>query len=65
MTTLVGSVREVETSTQSSSTVVSSMAAMAVQSRVIELWPPTVVALGLGLSVAWTASLFWLLYLIV
>jgi hypothetical protein len=65
MTTLVGSVHEIEASTERSPAVASPMSSMTVQSRVVELWPPTVVALGLGLSMAWTASLLWLLYLIV
>jgi hypothetical protein len=65
MTTLVRSVHEIEAATQRSATVASPITSITVQSRVLELWPPTVVALGLGLSLAWTAGLFWFLYVIV
>jgi hypothetical protein len=62
MATLVGSVHEIEASAQRSSTVASSTT---IKSRVVDWWPPTIVAVGLGLSLAWTAGLFWLLYEIV
>jgi hypothetical protein len=62
MATLVGSVHAIEASAQRFPTVASSTK---IKSLLVELWPPTIVAVGLGLSVAWTASLFWLLYVIV
>jgi hypothetical protein len=33
-----------------------------VKSRVVDLWPPAIVAVGLGLSLVWTVGLSWLLY---
>jgi len=62
MATLVESVHEIEASAQRSPMVASSTT---IKSRFAEMWPSTIVALGLGLSVAWTAGLFWLLYVIV
>lgn len=62
MTTLVRSLHEIEASAQCSPAVASSSK---LRSRVVGLWPPTIVALGLGLSIAWTAGLFWLLYAMV
>jgi hypothetical protein len=60
MPTLVGSVREVDTSHGSA---VGSSTPL--KSRWADMWPPTIVAIGVGLSLLWTASLFWLLYEIV
>jgi hypothetical protein len=59
MATLVGSVHEIEAprSAVASST--------SIKFRLVEMWPQTIIALGLGLSLLWTASLFWLLYEIV
>jgi hypothetical protein len=62
MAALVGSVHAIAASAQRSPTVASFTK---IKSRLVELWPPAIVAVGLGLSVAWTASLFWLLYAIV
>jgi hypothetical protein len=61
MATLVASVQEIETSVQHSHSVSNS----AYKLRMAEIWPRTLVAVGLGLSLLWTASLFWLLYEIV
>jgi hypothetical protein len=57
MATLVGSVLEIEPSTRRVSTTI--------KSRFTEMWPQSIVAIGLGLSLAWTASLLWVLYEIV
>jgi hypothetical protein len=62
MATLVQSVHEIEAPAQCSPTVAS---ATTIKSRAVDLWPPTIVAVGLGLSLAWTAGLFWLLYVMV
>ena len=61
MATLVGSVDEIEAPPRRSHVVSSTN----VKSRLVEMWPQTIIALGLGLSLLWTASLFWLLYEIV
>jgi hypothetical protein len=61
MATLVGSVHQIESSPQCSHAASSTT----VKSRLVEMWPQTIIALGLGLSILWTASLFWLLYEIV
>jgi hypothetical protein len=37
----------------------------AIKSRIVDLWPQTIVAVGVGLSLIWTAGLFWLLCVIV
>jgi hypothetical protein len=61
MATLVGTVHQIESSPQCSHAVSSTT----VKSRLVEIWPRTIIALGIGLSLLWTASLFWLLYEIV
>ena len=61
MATLVGSVHQIELSPQRSHAASSTTA----KSRLVEMWPQTIIVLGLGLSLLWTASLFWLLYEIV
>jgi hypothetical protein len=61
MATLVG-VQEVSSSVRQSHPLSSNPA---YRLRLGEMWPRTLVAVGLGLSLLWTASLFWLLYEIV
>ena len=61
MATLVGSVHQIESSPQCSHAASSTT----VKSRLVEMWPQSIIALGFGLSLLWTASLFWLLYEIV
>jgi hypothetical protein len=61
MATLVGSVHQIESSPECSHAASSTT----VKSRLVEMWPQSIIALGLGLSLLWTASLFWLLYEIV
>ena len=61
MATLVGRVHQIESSRQCSRATSSTT----FKSRVVETWPQTIIVLGLGLSLLWTASLFWLLYEIV
>jgi hypothetical protein len=61
MVSLVGSVHQIESSPQYSQAASWTTA----KSRLVEMWPQTIIALGLGLSLVWTASLFWLLYEIV
>jgi hypothetical protein len=58
MATLVGSVHQIESPPDCSR--VASWTT--VKSRLVEVWPQTIIALGLCLSLLWTASLFWLLY---
>lgn len=61
MATLVGSVHEIEAPPRRSP--VASL--RTTKSRWVEMWPQTIVAVGLGLSLLWTASLLWLLYEVV
>ena len=61
MATLVGSVHEIEAPPRRSPVASSTT----IKSRWADMWPQTIVAVGLGLSLLWTATLFWLLYEIV
>jgi hypothetical protein len=63
MATLVENVLEIEAPSSRRSVAVAS--ATTIKSRVVELWPATIVGVGLGLSLAWTAGLFWLVYVMV
>ena len=36
-----------------------------IKSLIVDFWPQTIVAVGVGLSLVWTAGLFWLICLIV
>jgi hypothetical protein len=62
MAAVVESVHEIEALASRSPAVGSSTT---IKSRVVDLWPAAIVAVGLGLSLAWTAGLFWLAYVIV
>jgi hypothetical protein len=59
MVTLVESAREIEASVERA------FSTSSLKRRVADLWPTAIVAVGLSLSVAWTAGLFWLLYMLV
>jgi hypothetical protein len=61
MAILVASVREVE-ARETKASESPTIAFARTRSRFGSLWPPALVAIGLGLSVAWTASLLWLFY---
>ena len=61
MATLIGTVHQIESSPQCSHVASST----SVKTRLVEMWPQTIIAVGLGLSFFWTAGLFWLLYEIV
>ena len=63
MTTLVEQAHEIQATTAPSSTSATSEAM--VKAKFDDLWPQAVLALGLSLTVAWTAGLVWLLYLVV
>lgn len=63
MATLVENVLAIEAPASRRSRAVAS--ATTIKSRVVELWPATIVGVGLGLSLAWTAGLFWLVYVMV
>ena len=66
MTTLVERAHEIQATTAPSSTSATSATSKAmVKAKFDDLWPQAVLALGLSLTVAWTAGLVWLLYLVV
>jgi hypothetical protein len=62
MTTLVERAHEIQATTAPSST--SATFKAMVKAKFDDLWPQAVLALGLSLTVAWTAGLVWLLYLV-
>ena len=59
MAALARNVCEIGVSAQRSPTV---EAPATIKSRIADLWPQTIVAVGVGLSLVWAAGLFWLLY---
>ena len=63
MTTLVERAHEIQATTAPSGTSASSKAM--VKTKFDDLWPQAVLALGVSLTVAWTAGLVWLLFLVV
>jgi hypothetical protein len=64
MTTLVEASREMERSVPHAAPSVLYSASL-VKRSIADVWPTVIVAFGLGLSVVWTAGLFWLLYVLV
>jgi hypothetical protein len=63
MTMLVERAHKIEATTAPLSKSVTSKAM--VKAKFDDLWPQAVLALGLSLTVGWTAGLVWLLYLVV
>jgi hypothetical protein len=62
MAALVKGVDSIEASAQNSSY---GATPAAIKSNIVDFWPQTIVAVGVGLSVVWAAGLLWLLYVIV
>ena len=63
MTMLVERAHEIEATTAPPSKSATSKAM--VKAKFADLWPQAVLALGVSLTVVWTAGLVWLLYLVV
>ena len=64
MTTLVERAHEIQATTAPVSSASATSKAM-VKAKFADLWPQAVLALGVSLTVVWTAGLVWLLYLVV